>query len=207
MRTLTKSGMLLAALTIAPLSAHAFMCGSGGKGYAPGPAYMKHGYHSNQAGYDYPRWIPGRYQGYRHGYGHPGYAKHGYHGMNAHNQYGVTTGQAGYQGHQAYTAAAYTTPSNQSPVEQPGAQSGTGKSVAINNMQFQPATIKVKAGESVTWVNNSNMPHTVTGANGSAMASATMGNGGAFEHTFTEPGTYTYTCALHPSMTGAVIVE
>ena len=69
MTTLTKRGMLLAALTIAPSSAFAFMCGSGGKGYGPGPAYMKHGYYPNQAGYDYPRWIPGRHHGYGYGYG------------------------------------------------------------------------------------------------------------------------------------------
>ena len=207
MKTLTKSGMLVAALTIAPLSSHAFMCGSVGKGYGPGPGYMKHGYHYNHAGYGHPRMMPGRYYGGQPGYGRPGYARHGHHGMQAQNQYGAPYGQAGYPGQQAYPAATYAAATSASPAVQSDAQGDTGTSVAISGMQFQPATIKVKSGESVTWFNNSNMPHTVTGTSGSGLASQTMGNGGAFAHTFSEPGTYTYVCALHPSMTGTVIVE
>ena len=207
MKTLTKSGVLMAALTIAPLSAHAFMCGSSGKSYGPGPGYMSQGYYPNRGGYGHPGMMPGRYYGARPGYGGPGYAQQGHHGMQAQNQYGAPSGQAGYHGQQAYQVAAYAAATNDTPAVQSGAQADAGTSVAISGMQFQPTTIKVKSGESVTWVNNSAMPHTVTGANGSGLASQTMGNGGAFEHTFTEPGTYSYVCALHPSMTGTVIVE
>lgn len=206
MKTLTKSVMLIAALTITPLSASAFMCGSGGKGYGPGP-HMKHGYYPNHMAYDYPRWIPGRHHGYRQGYGHPGYARPGNYGMYANNQYAPASPQTDYYGQQAYATTAYANTSNSSSTEQPGTQAVSGTSVAIKNMQFQPATIKVKSGESVTWINSSAMPHTVTSTDGGKIASQTLGNGGAFQHTFTEPGTYTYICSLHPSMTGTVIVE
>jgi amicyanin len=80
-------------------------------------------------------------------------------------------------------------------------------SVAIAGMQFQPATIRVKAGDEVTWTNSAAMPHTVTGSEHGEISSARLDQGSIFSHTFEEPGTYTYYCALHPSMTGTVIVE
>ena len=80
-------------------------------------------------------------------------------------------------------------------------------SVTIAGMQFQPATIRVKAGEEVTWNNTAAMPHTVTGREDGKLSSARLNQGSMFSHTFEQPGTYTYYCALHPSMTGTVIVE
>lgn len=80
-------------------------------------------------------------------------------------------------------------------------------SVDISGMQFQPATIRVKAGEKITWINNATMPHTVTSPNDGLLASQQLNRGSVFSHTFEQPGTYTYYCALHPSMTGTVIVE
>ena len=83
----------------------------------------------------------------------------------------------------------------------------TAQNVTIAGMQFQPATIRVNAGEEVTWVNNAAMPHTVTGREDGKLSSARLNQGSVFSHTFDQPGTYTYYCALHPSMTGMVIVE
>ena len=79
--------------------------------------------------------------------------------------------------------------------------------VDITAMQFQPAAIRVKAGETVTWVNQEAMPHTITSSSGDLLASDRLGRGGSYAHTFTDPGTYTYYCSLHPSMIGEVIVE
>ena len=80
-------------------------------------------------------------------------------------------------------------------------------SVAIAGMQFQPATIRVKTGEEVTWTNNAAMPHTITGREDGKLSSSRLNQGYVFSHTFEKPGTYSYYCALHPSMTGTVIVE
>jgi len=82
-----------------------------------------------------------------------------------------------------------------------------GKNVAISGMQFQPATIRVKAGEEVTWTNNASMPHTVTSRGYGLLASDRLNRGSTFSHTFEQPGTYSYYCALHPSMAGSVIVD
>lgn len=81
------------------------------------------------------------------------------------------------------------------------------KNVAINGMQFQPATIRVKAGEEVTWTNNAPMLHTITSRNNGLLASERLNQGSTFSYTFEQPGVYSYYCALHPSMIGTVIVE
>ena len=74
-------------------------------------------------------------------------------------------------------------------------------------MRFEPAVIRIKAGEDVTWVNSESAPHTVTSTSGNTLASSMLNNGNSFSFTFTEPGTYDYYCAVHPMMTGQVIVE
>ena len=79
--------------------------------------------------------------------------------------------------------------------------------VDIASMQFQPATIRVKTGETVTWFNQEAMPHTITSPNSGLLASDQLNRGGSYEHTFQDPGTYTYYCSLHPSMIGKIIVE
>ena len=81
------------------------------------------------------------------------------------------------------------------------------KNVTIAAMQFQPATIRVNAGDEVTWINNAAMPHTVTGREDGKLSSERLNQGSVFRHTFEKPGTYLYYCALHPSMTGVVVVE
>ena len=63
--------------------------------------------------------------------------------------------------------------------DEPGAETVT---VRINGMQFQPASITVKPGTTVTWVHESNMPHTVSGK-GDGPQSTTLYSGQAYSHT------------------------
>ncbi len=81
-----------------------------------------------------------------------------------------------------------------------------GDSLSIANFAFAPATLKVKVGTAVTWTNNDGAPHTVTAADGS-FASGRLGTGASFSFTFATPGTYTYHCAIHSSMTGTITVS
>jgi plastocyanin len=81
------------------------------------------------------------------------------------------------------------------------------KNVAINGMQFQPATIRIKAGAEVTWTNNAPMLHTITSHNNGLLASERLTRGSTFSLTFEQPGVFGYYCALYPSMMGTVIVE
>jgi plastocyanin len=72
---------------------------------------------------------------------------------------------------------------------------------------FDPAMTTVAKGTTVTWMNASDAPHTVTSDAGSTLASSTLApSGGTFSFTFMQPGTYTYHCTIHPYMKGTIVV-
>lgn len=78
--------------------------------------------------------------------------------------------------------------------------------VAIVDLAFSPAGVRVPAGTTVRWSNDDPTDHTVTSANGT-FGSDTLKPGDAFSHAFHEPGSYRYRCAIHPQMEGRVEVE
>jgi plastocyanin len=78
--------------------------------------------------------------------------------------------------------------------------------IVIQNFAFEPSTLTVKVGEKVTWVNRDDEPHTAT-ATDKRFNSKTLENGDRFSTEFTTPGTYKYYCALHPKMTGQIVVK
>lgn len=78
--------------------------------------------------------------------------------------------------------------------------------VQIANFAFKPATITTKTGATVRWRNADAAPHTATALDRS-FDSKTLNRGGTYARRFTRAGTYTYLCALHPSMTGKVVVR
>jgi plastocyanin len=78
--------------------------------------------------------------------------------------------------------------------------------VKVDNFVFNPQTITVKAGDTVTWVNHDDIPHTVTSKTG-LFRSKALDTDDNFSFTFATPGSYAYFCALHPHMTGSIVVE
>jgi plastocyanin len=78
--------------------------------------------------------------------------------------------------------------------------------VKIDNFTFNPQQITVKAGTTVTWVNHDDIPHTVTSKT-MAFRSKAMDTDDKFSFTFATAGSYPYFCALHPHMTGSIVVE
>ena len=78
--------------------------------------------------------------------------------------------------------------------------------VKIDNFTFNPRQVTVKAGDTVTWINHDDIPHTVTSKT-MAFRSKPMDTDDKFSFTFTTPGSYAYFCSLHPHMTGSVVVE
>jgi amicyanin len=78
--------------------------------------------------------------------------------------------------------------------------------VKIENFTFNPQRITVKAGDTVTWVNHDDIPHTVTSKT-LVFRSKALDTDDKFSFTFATPGTYVYFCALHPMMTGSIVVE
>ncbi|HME48515.1 MAG TPA: cupredoxin family copper-binding protein [Mycobacterium sp.] len=77
--------------------------------------------------------------------------------------------------------------------------------VSINNFKFDPATLTVPVGTTVTWTNLDEEPHTVAAKDGS-FHSPGLDTHGSYSFTFTTPGTFDYICSIHPFMTGTVVV-
>jgi plastocyanin len=80
--------------------------------------------------------------------------------------------------------------------------------VFIQGNAFNPSTITVSAGTTVTWTNKDGITHTVT-STGTALIpnSPSIGSNGTFSQLFSTPGTYPYKCTIHPTMTGNVVVN
>jgi plastocyanin len=76
----------------------------------------------------------------------------------------------------------------------------------IDNFTFAPQRLAVKAGTTVTWINDDDIPHTVASST-KLFKSNALDTNDKFSFTFTTPGTYEYFCSLHPHMTGAIVVE
>jgi plastocyanin len=78
--------------------------------------------------------------------------------------------------------------------------------VGIDNFTFNPKVVTVKAGDTVVWTNNDDIPHTVASPR-DGIKSKPLDTGDVFSFTFTTPGAYDYFCSLHPHMTGRIVVE
>ncbi|GMQ93449.1 MAG: hypothetical protein BMS9Abin12_0926 [Acidimicrobiia bacterium] len=88
-----------------------------------------------------------------------------------------------------------------------GAPGGDAAEVSIENFTFGPSTITISIGDTITWINDeSGIAHTTTSDDG-IWDSDLLNPSDSFEQTFTEAGTFTYFCSIHPSMTATVIVS
>lgn len=79
--------------------------------------------------------------------------------------------------------------------------------VSIQDYKYLPATVKVKAGTTVRWINNEKRTtHSIlfTGAGG--YESERIFPGESWQRKFEQPGSFPYTCGPHPEMKGEVIV-
>lgn len=86
------------------------------------------------------------------------------------------------------------------------------QNISILNYAFDPANLTVKAGTTVTWVNNDSVPHKVVPVSGSSDAiasgfgSANLSQGDTYSFTFNSAGTVDYYCQIHPMMKGRITV-
>ena len=80
--------------------------------------------------------------------------------------------------------------------------------ITITNYSFQPGTLTVRKGSTVTWVNKDGDVHTIKSTDGSeAFASPALDSGSQFAFTFHRAGTYHYVCSVHPYMHGVIVVR
>ena len=78
--------------------------------------------------------------------------------------------------------------------------------VSIANFVFTPAEIIIAPGGSVTWTNDDGAPHGLAYHDG-AKGTDLLLPGATFSRRYDQPGTYDYSCSVHPYMTGRVVVR
>jgi plastocyanin len=78
--------------------------------------------------------------------------------------------------------------------------------IEIKDFMFNPPTITVKSGETITWINRDEEPHTIVSVEKKFQKSSALDTDQQFTITAGEPGTYEYFCSVHPKMTGKIVV-
>ncbi len=78
--------------------------------------------------------------------------------------------------------------------------------IEISGFAFVPATVTVTVGTTVTWTNLDSVAHTVTSET-DLFDSGNLARNATFSYSFTDRGTFSYHCTIHPYMKGEVIVE
>ena len=86
------------------------------------------------------------------------------------------------------------------------AAAGGAGAVTIKGFAFGPATIDAKVGDTITWTNQDSVPHTVT-LDDKSVDSGNINGNATYQHAFTQAGTFTYHCSIHPAMKGTVTVS
>jgi len=81
---------------------------------------------------------------------------------------------------------------------------GTSNVVTIRDLAFNPITLTVDVGTTVTWNNEDSAVHDIQS---DTFNSPVLSKGGSFSHTFDQAGTFEYYCNIHPAMTGKIIVK
>jgi plastocyanin len=84
--------------------------------------------------------------------------------------------------------------------------SSSPNTVNIVSSSYDPPSISVTLGTTVTWKNKANITHDVVSDTG-IFNSGFIDPGGSYSFTFSTAGTYHYHCTLHPGMTGTVNVQ
>ena len=80
--------------------------------------------------------------------------------------------------------------------------------VEIPEFAFAPDPVEISACDSVVWENTHTQAHTSTGNGDQQWSTGNIATGATSDPvTFEEPGELTYICALHPFMTGTVLVS
>ncbi len=78
--------------------------------------------------------------------------------------------------------------------------------IVVKDFMFNPTPVTVKAGSTVTWTNRDDEPHNVVSDTG-VFKSGGMDTNESFSFKFDKPGTYHFTCSIHPRMVGTVVVQ
>jgi len=84
------------------------------------------------------------------------------------------------------------------------AHAQSSATVAIQGYAFQPQTVTIEKGGTVTWTNQDSVVHDVKFSDSD---SPDLKKGETYTKTFDKPGTFDYVCGIHSTMKGKVIVK
>ena len=80
--------------------------------------------------------------------------------------------------------------------------------VTIENYRFSPPEIRIKAGDTVRWINREKRTsHSVLFSAGDGLESERLFPDEHWQRNFAQPGVYNYRCGPHEEMKGVVVVE
>jgi plastocyanin len=86
------------------------------------------------------------------------------------------------------------------------APTDSATTILVKDFMFVPTSLTVKAGSTVIWANMDDEPHTVVSDTG-LFRSGAMDTSESFSFKFDKPGTYHFTCSIHPRMVGTIVVQ
>jgi plastocyanin len=107
----------------------------------------------------------------------------------------------------ADTAAAAGSVAPRAVAATPPDSASSATTIKIDNFSFNPRSTTVPAGTTITWVNADDVPHKIVSSDGKFTASPALDTNDRYTFGFTRPGRYEYFCAIHPKMTGVIVVQ
>jgi plastocyanin len=92
------------------------------------------------------------------------------------------------------------------PLSAGSSTAGKNYLVVIAGAAFEPKSLVVRSGDSVTWINNDIVPHTATADDGS-WDTGLLNSGEEKSIVFSDAQSSAYICTYHPSMQASLQVE
>ena len=92
--------------------------------------------------------------------------------------------------------------------DKPAVEGSGPNKVDMKDIKYNPQNIGVSKGDTITWTNSDQVPHTVTkdGGPGANFDSGDIAAGKKYEQTFDAVGKIDYHCTIHPQQTGTIEV-
>jgi plastocyanin len=109
------------------------------------------------------------------------------------------------------SASSTSSSSSSSPSAPVESASASTAAVEIKLFQFNPASLTIAPGTTVTWTNQDDIHHTVNSGSpdkpGGPLDGTLPEKGSTYSYKFDQPGEYPYFCDYHNSMVGTIIVK
>ena len=93
------------------------------------------------------------------------------------------------------------------PASSGAAATAPSRAVTIEDYLYEPATITVPKGTTVTFANRDSTPHTATSKQSGALRKRQHRHRQVGKITLEDSGTFAYYCLFHPFMKGTIVVD